>query len=275
MKKMNRFATTALAVGGLFAGAFAAHAQDVTSPANTAPGDKDLILAFNVSGNSNSSGDIGGTQDLEVDLGSLASLGSSASFDISADLDAIYGNPATAGADAWNSSTRPDLLTWSIFGVNEETNEFYVTNSGSGPKEEASNVQQPVVNEVEEIYGDLATTGTTTNGSAQAAHSGNENESNDPNSFGQVYTSDFGYGSHWGSGNPLQNASVSTPVAFYDVNSSDNGGTAGAHAPEVGTFALASDGVVTYTAAAIPEPSTWASMLFGAASLLAFRRRRS
>ena len=69
MKKMNRFATTALAVGGLLAGAIFARASDVTSPTGAAPGTNDLILAFDVSGNQNntnpdSTTDTGGTTDL-------------------------------------------------------------------------------------------------------------------------------------------------------------------------------------------------------------------
>ena len=281
MKKINRFATTALAVGGLLAGALVARAQDVTSPADTAPGTSDLILAFNVSGNTNTTvaggTDIGGTQDLEVDLGSLASLGSSASFNISADLNAIYGNPATNGTTGWNSSIRPDTLTWTVFGANENTNEFWTLANGTSPKEESQSTQGTPINNMETIYGDLAATGTTTNGSAVAANSGNVNEANDSGSFGQVIVAnnDWGYGSHWGNGNLLVDADDNSAIAFYDVVPAGDGGTTNAHAPEVGTFTLESDGVLDYTSEAIPEPSTWATMIFGAASLLAFRRRRA
>ena len=124
---------------------------------------------------------------------------------------------------------------------------------------------------MENVYGDLDTTGTTTNGSADAAHSGTENEPGDSNSFGNLQSNDGGDWNYskWGTGNNIADASSTTPVGLYAVNPA---GVAGTHAPEVGTFTLGSNGVLTFTA--VPEPSTWASMIVGAASLLAFRRRR-
>jgi hypothetical protein len=43
----------------------------------------------------------------------------------------------------------------------------------------------------------------------------------------------------------------------------------------VGSFAFGSNGTLTYTAAAVPEPSTYALLGLGAVTLVLFARRRS
>jgi hypothetical protein len=130
-----------------------------------------------------------------------------------------------------------------------------------------------VVNEISPIYSDLdVETPTGNNGNSDANVSAT---SSDPKSFSQQYTTDFNYnGSHeWDGGSPIQNVNLTLgdPVAFYDAKTASGTTTL---APEAGTFTLESDGDLVYTSASVPEPSTWASMIFGAASLLALRRRR-
>jgi hypothetical protein len=62
-------------------------------------------------------------------------------------------------------------------------------------------------------------------------------------------------------------------IGFWDAP--DETGS-GQDATEIGTFSLSDTGVLTFSTdiAPIPEPSTWAMIGFGAATLLAIRRRR-
>jgi hypothetical protein len=266
MKKVNYLATTALAAGGLLLGGMAARAQDVQSPTGAAPASGDLIAAFYVPDGSNSSGDTGGGFTYEVDLGSLASLGSGASFNLSTDLASIYGG---SGADAWFSATRPDALFWTVFGANTTTNEFWTTDtpSGAGITERigTNNTNPSALMGV--AYGDLGQDPFISSGDPTAADLSN---SSDPQDFANEYTNDWGYVG-WGSGGPLTDADSFAPVNFYDVV--PHSGTT-TPASEVGTFTLASNGELTYSSTAVPEPSTWASIIVGAVGLLAFRRRR-
>ena len=59
-----------------------------------------------------------------------------------------------------------------------------------------------------------------------------------------------------------------TSLGLYEVKNVHNTSAA----TEEGVFTLSSSGL-TYQA--VPEPSTWATILVGAATLLGFRRRRN
>ena len=265
MKAISYFATTALAAGGLLLlGAVAGQAQTVVSPTGSTPADLDLIAAFYVPDGANTGSDTGGGFSYEVDLGTLASLGSGASFNLNADLTSIYGS-------GFSSASRADGLFWTVFGVNNL--EFYTTDTGTGLLEKTSGyIDNPAQNYMEGLYGDL---GGSNYISGSDTHAADINNSSDPNDFAGTFegilgTPIWGYSSAWGSGQATINADNSAQIGFYDVATVASGSHA---APEVGTFSLASDGDLTYTAA-VPEPSTWASIIVGAVGLLAFRRRR-
>jgi PEP-CTERM motif-containing protein len=261
MKKMNTLATTALAAGGLLLlGSFAAKAQDVLSPQGTAPNEDDLIAAFYVPDGAGT----GGGNSYEVDLGPLSSLGSSDTFSLNSDLTSIFGT--------WAS--RNDVF-WTVFGDNINTGEFWALDTGTGLHRQNAGTQGTVTGNMDGFYSDLDSEPYISSGDKTAANLSN---SADPSDIGVVFSSSgitdptqWGYGSEWGTGVDKSNADSSAAIGFYDVAPIASGSPL---APEVGAFSLASNGNLTFTAAAVPEPSTWASIIVGAAGLLAFRRRR-
>jgi hypothetical protein len=107
---------------------------------------------------------------------------------------------------------------------------------------------------------------------------GNENLTPTANSGGEgVFDPDTYYYSLSGQGSaPFfgqlpqtfeSTANGTETVGFYEVLNANHSG----NASEVGTFTLSSSGL---TFQSVPEPSTWATMIAGAATLLGFSRRR-
>jgi hypothetical protein len=255
MKKLNYLATTALAASGLLLlGSFAAKAQDALSPTGATPADDDLIAAFW----SPTGAGTGGGDSYEVDLGTLASLGSSASFSLNSDLTSTFGT--------WTSDI---YLKYTVFSDDVNTGEFWTLSTGTlGPKEETD--QSTVTGNMDGIITDLGNEPYVSSGDKTAAMIGN---SGDPQDIGSVYgtitdPTQWGYGSAFGSGANDPGADTGLAYDFFAVPSNSTN----ANAPAVGTFTLTSGGNLEFQS--VPEPSTWASIMVGAVGLLAFRRRR-
>jgi hypothetical protein len=92
---------------------------------------------------------------------------------------------------------------------------------------------------------------------------------NDPS--GNAFT--LGYGIEQ-SQNPsnLYIGATNSRLDLYELIPTDEGGTG--KAKDLGFFNLTSAGTLDFTGASVPEPSTYASIAFGAAFLLLFRRTR-
>jgi len=261
-KKMNKFAAMALVAGGLAAGATAARAATISSSS------PDLILAFEVLDQNASSA--GGLEDLEIDLGTLANLDSLAggpggsvaltNYLSDTDLNNTYGT---------NWATRTafpnDPIYWTVFGTNTNTSENFFTDSVA-PNNDSSGNQGTLSTEMSPIYSDLD--GQTSTANSNFAYVANTSDS-------ESFTADSSDGSNWGNpnedviGNVLKVVGNNNAFILYDEIPNASG-----KATDVGTFTLANTGVMTFTEA-VPEPSTWASIILGVSSLLAFRRRRA
>jgi hypothetical protein len=273
MKTLNLFAAAALAAGCLIAGAAAAHAQSASITA-TSP---QLIMGFEVADDTTGTG---ANSDIELDLGyTAASLvaaananggtlvlgGTNFQTDLSAnDLGATY------GADWATRTSGGGKLDWSIFGANDNTDQFWVT---SPTKFHLANSAQQAgfVDQVDFLYADLT-------GNTSTTHSNQDyivtNASGDSTSYYNAITQNAST-SNWGyaefTGNTETTVGTTTAIPFYSAPV----GSTSAYATQIGTFSLSNGGVLTFTATAVPEPSTWASIVLGAAGLIAYRRRRS
>jgi hypothetical protein len=261
MKKMNgKFAVAAIAVGSLVTG-MRAHAQSTITAQSG-----DLILAFEIP--DQNGGATGGQENLEVDLGSYASLYSAAgglngtvnlgSFLSLADLTTTYGS-------GWNTTNGGDAVDWTVFGTNTSTYELWTTDTHK-PQNDSAGDLQSTSGEMGPIYSDM-------NGKTSTANSNYAYVTNSQ-SDSQSFTQDNGVGvNNWGDNygdipsSVLQATTNTGEFLLYDVQPGAPG-----NAKAVGEFQLASNGNLTFTA--VPEPSTWASIILGAFSLLAFGRRR-
>jgi hypothetical protein len=259
MYKFTKFAAAAFIAGGLVAGV-TGHAQ-TTLTSN--PGD--LILAFEIPDQNGSA--TGGQLNLEVDLGSIASLDSLSNGGIVtlgnflslSDLTSTYGS-------GWNTSNSGNSVVWTVFGASGSTNEVWTTDSVN-PYSDTGAHLGATNDAMSSIYTDLSSVTTTANSNyAYVA-----NSSSDPNSF----TQDIG-GSDWGDyngdvpGNVLKLTTSTTPIDLYDLQPQSSKSAA----PAAGAFALASNGTLYFTDA-VPEPSTWACMIAGVVCLIGFGWRRS
>jgi hypothetical protein len=176
---------------------------------------------------------------------------------------------STAFGSNWNTLTSGGgEVLWSIFGANDNTNEFWVTNTATFLRS-TDTTQGHFDALVDGVYSEL-------NGSTSTANSNEDYIDTNASGNGGSYTNAItanetstGWG-NYAFGNTETVVGNSSAIGLYDAP--DRTAT-GQNATEVGTFALGNTGTLTFTAL-IPEPSTWASIVIGAFGLLAFRRRR-
>lgn len=275
MKKIPlkiRLLPAALAVAGLTLAAGPAHAEP-----NVPVASGDLILGFQLSGDN----------DLEVDLGPYSNfLNATSPFNItfgvipadqtgagatvnslSADLTANYG----AG---WASSS---LLYWGVVG-DTPSGAGYTTfltidsNNPTVPSRYSNSQSSEIDSSVSSLGSGLNTSPSTINSTKAASITVG---SSNPNGWSQFSPStDF-----TGSNLPVEQslgvdtATSSTLNLFENVPNGRNGG--GGNATDVGAFTLNSAGDLTFTPAAVPEPSTWFPVVAGGLFLVLARRRRS
>lgn len=271
MNRINQFALAALAAAGLFTGATRAHAQDASINSNS----PDILMGFEVADDSTNPG---GNTNIELDLGytaatlvaaansnggSLVLGGTNSQQDLSADdLGATY------GATWYTRTSGGGEVKWSIFGANTDTNEFWVTNVATFLRT-TNSTQTGIAGEMGGVYSDLSGETSTANSNQDYI---NTNASGDSGSYFNAITGQD-QGSNWNYSFGASETVVgdTSAIGFWD---SPDRTTTGQDATELGTFSLSDTGVLTFdTLSAIPEPSTWAMMGFGAATLLVIRRR--
>ncbi len=214
----------------------------------------------------------GGQSNLQFDLGTIYHLdtlaptaGSTTTWNLSTDLSSVFGTynrPSGVGNDPTG---------WSVFGANTTPGSQEVwTTCSSQPQDDLGGTYLPSLsNNMAAIYRDMnGQTATFTDGGFQTP-------SSDTNSFYNDVTvgaTTTNWGNSIITGNVQKTGDLTSYFALYDIVQGDSN-----YATEVGKFKL-SGGTLTYTdlvPQSVPEPSTWASIVLGAASLLAIRRRRA
>jgi hypothetical protein len=262
MKRNTSLIAGLLAFGAASLVGATAHAQVSTT-------EDDLILAFQAENSS----ETGYTTNLEVDLGPLNNFlpgGSDASGApvslsqlVVADLVSTYGSN-------WNSLT---TLDWAIAGSNG-FDEYSSTTPSNGfnivfgtlrpgatiPTGQASGGAETTAGNLQSWADDLDGE-TSTSNSTQAS----DVSTSDPasfNSFNSTGSPYFGDGDL--AGTFLNTTDGTTELNLMEYAPSTKG-------LDVGTFTMSSSGL-TYEA--VPEPSTWATLVLGAAMLIGFRFRR-
>jgi hypothetical protein len=256
-----RFLTTALVA--LASGALLTQsAQAAFTPGGQAAAG-DLILAFQASSGT------GSTLNYEVDLGSIASFTSgTSSIDLSADLSSTYG----AG---WFNDTS---LTWAVVGTaNNGTiptsigtikNGSVLASTTSTIAAESKNQLSGSISAINALYNPATGTVGTDGTSLTILTS-------DPSSFNATTSGTGSYG-FLGPINGSFAASGTTPVTLsLDLLQPGTGNTAPGTSTTVGGFSLGSNGTLSYSAAAVPEPSTYALMVGGLLFLWQLNRRKS
>jgi hypothetical protein len=279
MKKRN-ILLAAAALASLAAGA---QAQTV----NYSTGD--LVLGFEEPGNAD---------DYTVDLGSASyfiNLASSpGTTNLTLDDPAYGGSLGNIDADltnvfgsgwATNSSTLGDNVQWGVFGETGKvvsgvagvpTNTAFLTFAetipgfGSNAPSEGTNNAQEIWNTHFQTF-TASVSGSQTANSAYAsislASAGDSWSTGEPS--GNAFT--IGYGIEQpGSGTYI--GPTNSELDLYELIPTNEGGTG--EGELLGDFTLNSSGDLSFTSAAVPEPSTYASAGLGAALLLFFRRNR-
>ena len=286
MKKINIL--SAGSAGLLAAAALALLAPSGHAQVNTY-NEGDLLLGFE---------EPGVAYDYVVDLGSIAnfitlsqtpgttdittaySLGG-----IAADLSATFGS-----GWATNSATQGDNVQWGIIGASDknvsatfgaytlpadtlfETRAEFTPGSGStAPTESSSSLQKTVDGKILNSLG-AAFNNTSTTANSSVATVEPTSVSNNWSSFGPQST----VGS-WANNieQPTSGAFIgatNSQLDLYELLPTNSGGSG--QGTELGSFTLDSSGDLSFTSAAVPEPSTYAAIGLGAAFLLFFRRSR-
>jgi hypothetical protein len=264
MKSIHLLTVAALALAALTT----ARGQTVSGSAG------DLILGFRTN-------DGAVTNDLEVDLGQYSQFTSLAPGTVlNLNLNGTYYGSAgglsasdisTVFGPSWNTLTD---LVWSVAGDNGSgaSTDLYATftavDGATVSQKSGSTQNSPGVRLRAELGG---LEGQTSLSSSEAAEipvslSSNGNYSGAIRGNGTV-NKDYAYFT------PSTEAFVSsTGTSSLDLFAEIHGGTGAG--TDLGTFALDSAGDLSFTAAAVPEPSTYAAMLLGGATLLSVRRRQ-
>jgi len=224
----------------------------------------DLILGF-----SRTSG-AGNATSLEVNLGSAASLvtASNGSEITLAGLSVLDLQNFGAGS-LWQNST----TTWGVAGTSDGGEAtlsplWGTVKTGLLVGTPGANQGTPS-NKIIGIYGDLSTQASTANSTSAVlvANAGNTN------AWKNASASGFSYAPWNGKLTQTTNALLTTAfesAELYKFNAVGNGATADL----LGTFKLYQDGHLTFAAAVIPEPSTYAALLGAACLGVAMLRRR-
>jgi len=244
----------------------------------------DLLIGFEEQGNGASS------NVYEVDLGSasqfLSPSAPTQTFDLSTgDLSNYFGS-------SWASST---LLQYGVIGGTQTTGNLVLGSNtlaantlftswntfALAPTEKTSNTQKTSQNDINALYNDFGNTANPTTGSTVSLPAvitdatdpdgfAAENKTNANFNFGAGFsTSDLDYNS--------DGSTAAVPAATLDLYevTPTNASTGAKPTDLLGTFSLGSNGNLTFTAAAAPEPSSWALIGIGALALFWNLRRRN
>lgn len=225
--------------------------------------DDTLLLCFRATAGT------GSQTDLYVDLGTVSNYGpnEATTFNLNADLSAIYGS-------SWN--TDPDLF-WAVIATNGNSasdglpaNTVFVTApdsttfpNGNPSDPSTTSLQSPWRGAIENVYGQF---NVGTPGVNPDATSGLSSTSTSySQEYANAFSTDFDQAIE-------QSGNVGAGSDSSDLWELYPGSAANQQQIDINTYTLNSNGVFT---AAVPEPSTWASVILGATCLLAFRRRRA
>lgn len=274
--KMTPF-KSALACAVAFFAATALHAQTTVGQ----DGDTlaaDLILSFATPG-----GDTGSGYNLEVDLGPIANFVTGGSYAtgapvslsqlVVADLATTTGSGSDGtGAGFGSSRFTSGNVYWSVVGaVGSGGGDGYTkytifgtaTAGSSAPTGSSQSTQTGPANKIVGYAGDLGGEDVTANSNYSAFLATTDSLS---------FTSQTAGASSAYFGEPGLQSDFETAAGNGDSETlyaiKDTSGLAGT---ALGNFTLSSSGL---TFQAVPEPSTWASIVLGAATLIGFSRRR-
>jgi hypothetical protein len=246
----------------------------------------DLIIGFEQTGNDNV---------YEVDLGSasqfLSPSSSTFSFTLSnGDLDTYFGNNwATV-----TTAATTNAVQWGIIGANTTTGNLTLGSStlpkntvlvswntwDAAPAEKTTNGEATTVQDINNLYSDVANGGTPTAGSTTALPA-IVTSTSDGNSFAaSIAASNFNFGAGF-TKSPLDNdAAGDFPAAdtqaldLYELTPTN--ATLTQPTTLLGSFTLSDQGnqaVLTYQAAAAPEPATYLLMGLSALATIVLRLR--
>lgn len=268
--KIKNILTTALLAGVSMV------VMSATASAITTAND-DLILSFR----QKSTNATGNGTNLEVDLGNINTfLANSSTFSLSlgTDLSSIYGSN-------WNSTS---TMRWSVVGTNagtpsvsgETNNTLYFTASGAVQAPDTDSAQSTVAGKLVNLttfLGGQSANGATTVGGAEVANSGAGSYGKlAQNGGANTAAGQFGYFTTNGNGVEKSAVTALNGSTTFELYKNVPGASTSV---DLGTFTLsvgANSGIATLTfaAAPIPEPSTYALMGLGSLGLFVWARRR-
>lgn len=217
-----------------------------------------------------------GTANLEVDLGQVTQF-------VSGGADAT-GSPVTlsllsttdlsnAYGSSWNSLS--DQVFWSLVGTSQTDHGLgnigihtlfgsAANNSATPLSDSGSQVTES--NNILNLMGALGSATATANSTESALLSSGNSLSYNGESGINTSQNDFFGVTEFASDFQNQTNGTSTS-ALYEIAPGSTSST------DLGNFALSSSGLTFTSASAVPEPSTWAALLLGAATLFGLRRR--
>ena len=281
--KSNRLLKRLLSFVGVLVMSMIVAGQSAKAAAPVVTGSAgDLILGFRDTSGTNAN-------DLEVDLGQASQFATwaSSSPGVTFNLNlggAVYGsNRGLSAADlryvfgsgtsnsSWNTLS---TLVWSVAGKTGATSTTTlfatfptgtVVNRASGTTQNTPGGRLSTL--LSSLEGQPSLSGTNSGGSPEAAEIAADPTSN-TNYTGAIRgnataNKDYGYFTP-----STETNVVSTGFASLDLYEFAPSSTSGVPGTDLGTFNLGSDGTFTFTAEAVPEPSTYAALVLGAGVLL-------
>ena len=257
--KIKSFLTSAL-LGLAALGIFATKANAQISAVSN-----DLILDFRATAGDGSSTNIG------YSLGPITTFitdASSFSLNLAPDLSTIFN-----GGGTWNANTS---VLWSVLGTSNgssgylgnssssRTLYYTVTAGGQSTPPAGVSAQTTVSGNINQLYADINNDMSNTTAAGGLSY---------PNSPGNTYSVEApNIGSYFTSGFESALPTGSSPVTMELYDNTQTGSSPSTPTEfDLGTFSLSSAGVLTFTA--VPEPSTYALLGFGAVVLLFTLRR--
>lgn len=260
MKK--RILPATLAAAGLALAAGPLHAEP-----NVPYSSGDVILGFQLSGDN----------DLEVDIGPYSSfLNATTPFNINfgvipADQTGAGATVTSLNADLtanYGSSWASSALQWGVVGNNGST--IFLSQDAADPDipQRPSTSNAGVFSgDIESLGDGLGTSPSTINSTKTASVA-----TGAANSWDSFTPSSDGF--ETGLDIEQQDGHGATTSALNLFELAPNGRNGGGNGQDIGSFALNNSGDLTFTPEAVPEPSTWLSVIAGALLLVFARRRR-
>ena len=199
------------------------------------------------------------TNDYIVDLGPISGFNFNTNFTLSlglnTDLTNVFGS-------SWSTSSN---IVYGLVSGDPLSSLIYASNPNTTPWTESANQGDYVT----AIANTGAAYGLQTQANGETYAAGLEQSASGSTSWASE--SSQGFGNYFGgAGDGAISDITSNSIAFDKVVA----GAEGAPSSDLGSFSLSSAGDVSFTTAAVPEPSTFAAIGLGAA-VLAFARRRS